>query len=375
MKKVVLGVAASMALAYAGNSEISILAGEVDPMHSHRYDKHTAYGVRVGVGLETALIDQIELGYDYSSGVEYRPDNPYLKSESALHRLYLNVIKELEVLKSLKLYALAGVGYETLQEDLPQRSRAFGQYGAGLKFYFTDNLAIRGELKQGIEFSSPNRDNIFYTVGFVYSFGSKQQETVQVEQSQFKPEPIVEESAPVEEVVEELLVIEEPAPVVEEPAPVAEVVEEPVPVIEEVQPTLIAVPTPIVESSDDSNDSDVTESAPPALTQKSINFETDSAQIKDGAKDTLQGIADDLQLEEYLDVKVLVKGHADATGSDFYNLRLSQRRANAVKNELVKKGVAGDRITTRGYGEIEPIEPNSTREGRAANRRAEIIFQ
>ncbi|MDR0579785.1 MAG: OmpA family protein [Campylobacteraceae bacterium] len=428
MKKVVLGVATSMALAYAGNSEIAIVAGKVDPMHSHRYDKHTAYGVRVGVGLETALIDQIELGYDYSSGVEYRPNSQYLKNESALHRLYFNVVKELEVLKSLKFYTLAGLGYEILHKDLPQRSRAFGQYGAGLKFYFTDNLAIRGEVRQGVEFSSPNRDNIFYTVGFVYSFGGKQQEVVQAE-PQFIPAPVVEEPAPVvEEVIEELIIVEEPAPVIEEPAPVvaevveepapvveepapvieepapvvaevveepapvveepapvveepapvvAEVVEEPAPVVEEPeQPTLIAVPAPIVESSDVSDESDVTvESAPPALIQKSINFDTDSSHIKDGAKATLQGIADDLQSEEYLDVKVLVKGHADATGSDLYNLKLSQRRANAVKNELVKKGVAGDRITTRGYGEIEPIAPNSTKEGRAANRRAEIIFQ
>ncbi|MDR1007447.1 MAG: OmpA family protein [Campylobacteraceae bacterium] len=354
MKRVVLGVAASMVLAYAGSSEVAVVVGEVDPIHSHRYNEHTTYGVRAGVGLETALIDQIELGYDYSSNVEYRPKDQYLKDESPLHRVYLNAIKEFEVLKSLKLYVLAGVGYEMFQEDLPQRSRAFGQYGAGLKYYFTNNIALRGEVRQGVEFKSPNRDSLFYTIGFVYSFGSKQQEAApvtQIEQllAEIEQAPIQQEEFEEESIQEQI------------PAQEAEAIEDD----ESAQPKLAL----IIESYD--NDAvDI-----PLLTQKNINFEIDSAQIQDGTKSVLQIIASDLQLEEYLNVKVLVKGHTDSTGSDSYNLQLSQKRADAVKVELTEKGVAEDRIAAKGYGEIEPIEPNHTKEGRAANRRAEIIFQ
>jgi OOP family OmpA-OmpF porin len=341
-----------MVLAYAGSSEVTVVVGEVDPIHSHRYNEHTTYGIRAGVGLETALIDQIELGYDYSSNVEYRPKDQYLKDESPLHRIYLNAVKEIEVLKSLKFYVLAGIGYEMFQEDLPQRSRAFGQYGAGLKYYFTDNIALRGEIRQGVEFKSPNRDSLFYTIGFVYSFGNKQQEAAPVLQN----EQLLAgtEQTPIQEKLEE-------EPIQEQiPTQETEAIEN-----ESAQPTLALV----IESYD--NDTvDM-----PLFTQQNINFDIDSAQIRDSAKSVLQIIASDLQLEEYLDVKVLVKGHTDSTGSDNYNLKLSQKRADAVKAKLTEEGVAEDRITAKGYGEMEPIEPNLTKEGRAANRRAEIIFQ
>ncbi|MDR0762529.1 MAG: OmpA family protein [Campylobacteraceae bacterium] len=355
MKKVVLGVAASMVLAYAGSSEISVVVGGVEPIHSYRYNGHTTYGIRAGLGLETALIDQIELGYDYSSGVEYRPKDSSLKDESALHRAYLNIIKELEVVKSLKLYALGGIGYEMLQKDLPQRSRGFGQYGVGLKFYFTDNIAIRGEVRQGIEFSSPNRDNVFYSLGFVYSFGSKRQETTPIAVQDPVPTAEVQEEIPPQE---QSIVSDE----VEQPTLAAIVAED-------AQGNIVIVED-IKEDTTENVNAEVT-----PLIQQNINFDFDSAQIKDNTKITLQSIANNLQSEGYLNVKVLVKGHTDATGGKFYNLKLSQIRANAVKKELADNGVAKDRVTAKGYGELEPIEPNSTKEGRAANRRAEIIFE
>lgn len=71
--------------------------------------------------------------------------------------------------------------------------------------------------------------------------------------------------------------------------------------------------------------------------------------------------------------KMVVEGWTDWTGSDAYNLRLSQRRAQVVKSYLVKHGIASDRITTSGEGKSFKYN-NHTPEGRYANRRAEIIF-
>jgi OOP family OmpA-OmpF porin len=81
------------------------------------------------------------------------------------------------------------------------------------------------------------------------------------------------------------------------------------------------------------------------------------------------------------DVRVTVEGHTDSIGSDAYNQRLSERRAAAVKNYLVARGIAADRLETVGYGESRPIAPNTTPsgkdnpEGRAMNRRAELKVQ
>jgi OOP family OmpA-OmpF porin len=72
-------------------------------------------------------------------------------------------------------------------------------------------------------------------------------------------------------------------------------------------------------------------------------------------------------------LRVSVEGHTDSVGSDAYNQRLSERRAQAVKDYLVHQGIDAGRITTTGYGESKPVASNATEAGRAQNRRAEVI--
>ena len=72
---------------------------------------------------------------------------------------------------------------------------------------------------------------------------------------------------------------------------------------------------------------------------------------------------------------VIATGHTDAIGSDAYNQRLSERRAAAVKDYLVSKGIAASKITTIGKGESQPVATNKTAEGRQKNRRVDIEFK
>jgi outer membrane protein OmpA-like peptidoglycan-associated protein len=72
--------------------------------------------------------------------------------------------------------------------------------------------------------------------------------------------------------------------------------------------------------------------------------------------------------------QIAIVGHADATGTDEYNRRLSEKRADAVRSYLLQRGVAAERVVARGLGEQEPIAPNQTAEGRANNRRVEIVI-
>jgi OOP family OmpA-OmpF porin len=67
-----------------------------------------------------------------------------------------------------------------------------------------------------------------------------------------------------------------------------------------------------------------------------------------------------------------VQGFTDSIGTEEYNLGLSQRRADAVRNYLVEKGVDPKIITAKGYGESNPVASNDTKEGRALNRRVEF---
>ena len=101
-----------------------------------------------------------------------------------------------------------------------------------------------------------------------------------------------------------------------------------------------------------------------------VNFEFNSAELTAGAKEVLMKVV--RTLKDYPEMTLMIKGHTDSMGSDEYNLGLSDRRANSVKQYLVNQGIDPLRLTSKGYGEAEPIAPNDTAEGRAKNRRIEF---
>ena len=103
-----------------------------------------------------------------------------------------------------------------------------------------------------------------------------------------------------------------------------------------------------------------------------IRFLMDSNEFSDEAYDLMNRIA--RVGKQRTDLKVSVNGYTDSLGNYDYNRRLSEFRATVVKSYLVGQGIAPDRITTHGKGPEKPIESNATREGRAANRRVEIIL-
>ena len=102
-----------------------------------------------------------------------------------------------------------------------------------------------------------------------------------------------------------------------------------------------------------------------------VNFDFDKATIRPEGKAILNGAAALLKTHDR--VVVEVAGHTDSIGSEEYNQGLSERRANAVKDYLVAQGITATRLTARGYGELRPIASNDTEEGRAENRRVELI--
>jgi outer membrane protein OmpA-like peptidoglycan-associated protein len=104
---------------------------------------------------------------------------------------------------------------------------------------------------------------------------------------------------------------------------------------------------------------------------ESVFFEVDAAAIKPESYSLLEEVATLLASEDGIEL-VEVQGHTDAQGSDEHNLELSQRRAEAVREFLIRQGVAGSRLTARGFGETVPIAPNDTVAGRAQNRRVEF---
>jgi len=104
-----------------------------------------------------------------------------------------------------------------------------------------------------------------------------------------------------------------------------------------------------------------------------VNFDFDKATIRDADIAELRKAVD--FVKKYPGYKISIEGHTDNIGSEKYNQRLSERRAAAVKEYLLKHGVAdGARMRSAGYGKSKPIADNSTKKGRFENRRVEILI-
>ena len=109
-----------------------------------------------------------------------------------------------------------------------------------------------------------------------------------------------------------------------------------------------------------------------SVTLGDVLFEFGKAQLLPTAGPRLDQLADFLR--QYPDRKLLIEGHTDSVGSTSANQTLSERRAQAVQQALTMRGVDPSRITTRGYGKAFPVASNGTPEGRALNRRVEVVI-
>ena len=103
-----------------------------------------------------------------------------------------------------------------------------------------------------------------------------------------------------------------------------------------------------------------------------VLFDFDQASLKANSRDSVTTLAN--YLIKNPDRKVIVEGYTDSKGSASYNQGLSERRANAVKNALVRAGVDPSRIVAQGYGKEYPVASNATNSGRAQNRRVEVTI-
>jgi OmpA-OmpF porin, OOP family len=108
------------------------------------------------------------------------------------------------------------------------------------------------------------------------------------------------------------------------------------------------------------------------LTLDSVLFETNKAALKSGALENLYPLV--TFLRENPERTVRIEGHTDSTGDETYNLKLSQQRAESVREFLMQNGIEPNRIVARGYGETAPVASNDTAAGRQQNRRVELVF-
>ncbi|MCE5262934.1 MAG: OmpA family protein [Deltaproteobacteria bacterium] len=244
-------------------------------------------------------------------------------------------------------FLAAGGGGSLLHESgVGTRShRGMLDYGGGLKYFVTEDIALRADVRHVIPLNESN-NNLLFTFGVNFFFGGVK-----------KAAPVVETARAAEPAAAPVVVAPPPPP--PPPAPAPEPLPPPPP-----------PPPPVVEKA-----------APPAsameksITEKgrvtlNVEFDFGKATIRKGEQADIAQLAD--VMKKYPDLKITIEGHTDNVGNAKYNEKLSLQRANAVKKNLVDKyGIAASRLDTKGYGMTKPIASNKTKEGRQKNRRVE----
>jgi OOP family OmpA-OmpF porin len=352
MKKIVLSsiVASSLVFASDYKYEITPMVGYADTKTEVDLKDHSVAGVSVARNLEDKCLDQIELGLLHTIG-----DADYENStlDSAVSRIFVNGVKQYQLNDKFNLYALAGLGYERIaDEQYNNESDPFFNYGIGIKYAITKTLALKLDARHLLKTDGDR--NLLYTFGVGIAFGQKAQKTIKTQ------EPvIVTKDSDNDGVIDS----------------------------KDVCPTTVAgikVDQKGCELDSDNdgvvNSKDIcpTTSAGVEVDQKGcavlntpeelgVLFETNSATIKSSDLSKF-----DKYVKYLTQVKaaiIVLEAHTDSIGDENYNLKLSQKRANSVKDQLVKMGIDENRIKAIGYGETKPKVANDTQEHRKQNRR------
>ena len=134
-----------------------------------------------------------------------------------------------------------------------------------------------------------------------------------------------------------------------------------------VAPAPVPAPAPVAEPEPEAPIAEVVK------VELDVKFDFDKAVVKSQYMPDIQNVAQFMQ--QYPATNTTVNGYTDSVGTDAYNQKLSQRRADSVRQVLVQQGVAANRVDAVGHGKDAPVATNATAEGRALNRRVEAVVQ
>jgi len=305
----------------------------------------------------------IGLGYNFTENFAVESTFNWIDTKSTVGRgdvdgyLYkVDGLFNYPVTPELVPYLAVGAGGITLDPEHGGSDSSFlVNYGGGIRYFLTDDLAIRGDVRHVISFSDVE-SNLMYTFGLTYFFGGEKAEAAPPP----APEPMDTDGDGVYDDRDRCPDTPRGVKVDSDGCPL--------------DTDGDGVPDYKDECPDTPKGAKVDEKGcPEQLTKEiciilNIEFDFDKADIKPQYHDDIKKVAD--CMTEYPDTTAVIEGHTDNKGDEAYNLKLSQMRAEAVMQYLIDEfGVAPERLTAKGFGESQPIADNSTEEGRQKNRR------
>ena len=309
------------------------LAANGSGVVSFTQDKSDVLTYKVFAGKQLNRYLAVEAGY-YNLGkfgFDAVTTDGTLGGEAGFRGFNVDLVGQFPLSQRFSVIGRAGAAYTTARTNFSgnrlnavtaphaRESKLGPKLGLGMEYKFSEALAMRAEVERyRVNDAVGNRGDIdMATVGLVWKFGRPAAALV------VAPAPA-------------------PAPMVEAPAPAP-------------APSPAPAPVPVSEK---------------ATFNAEALFDFDKAIVKPAGQAALDELLMKLQ---GMNTEVMVTvGHTDSIGSDAYNQKLSQRRAEAVKAYLVSKGVDASRVYTEGKGESQPVADNKTAEGRAKNRRVTV---
>lgn len=269
--------------------------------------------------LETRPVVGIRGGYNFTKyfGVEALFD--FLSTESTpaglgdakVYRYGGDLLLHLLPDNKLVPYLAAGYGGITVDRDNQQTfTRGVFNYGPGVKYFLTEDLALRGDFRHLVFRDNGSFSNYEYTVGITYQFGGVKPVSDQIVAPVTRPEPETAPEAPLQ------------------PIPVAE----------------------------------PTQEMMKYCVYLNILFDIDKANIRPEYHDEVAKVGD--YMKKNPTTTAVIEGYTDEVGSDVYNMQLSQQRAESVVKALINDfGIDPSRLSAKGFGKTSPIADNSTDEG------------
>lgn len=418
MKKVgalLLGVAAAGTLmASEYKYSVTPMIGGIEPLTKEYLDNGTSLGARIGYNLDDR--QTLELGYDYMDSMDYKDLIPGRDTDS--HQISANYLYHfLDADDRIRPYLLAGLGVQDFTNNSGGlKDGGIGNLGIGLKVAITKALDLRLEARDFIRFDDGGH-TLAYTAGLAIPFGKTEKEAPAPAKEETPVKPADSDNDGVADNLDKCPATPAGVRVDLDGCPLDSDGDGVPDYKDECRgtPSGVKVDTkgcPV--DSDGDGVADFMDKCPGSKTTQvdengcaldsdrdgvadyldkcpttpegfkvdtsgcavgftmHVNFATNSAKIDSEDTPYIDKLV--AYMKEHPQTKVRLEGYTDSDGSAAYNLRLSAKRAEAVKKELIARGIEASRITTRAFGEANPIASNDTPEGKAQNRRVEAVI-
>jgi len=406
---ILLGAVSGFAEMRAGAYSISPYIGIYKFEGNLDLESGPTYGVRLGYDFTKRFGLEADLGYVDTKYTEFVPDrytDVYNYRLEALYHFFPD--------KKLVPFVAAGIGGQSMNYKNTSKSNSThfaGDYGVGLKYFLTENVALRTDLRHILGFASIE-NNLEWTFGLTFLFGGSKPvaEKTVVREAAAAPAPVVLDTDGDGVPNDRDKCLDTPAGVkVDLDGCPLDMDGDRVPdYLDKCPDTPRGVKVdangcPLDTDGDgvydyldkcpgtkrgvkvDANgcppmaEARVAPKAATAIEKQivekgrvtlNVQFDTNKAVVKPAYEKDIRELAD--AMTAHPELKIMIEGHTDSVGADKYNMNLSQKRAEAIKNVLVKKyKIDPARLTAKGFGETKPIADNKTKAGRQQNRRVE----